>query len=319
MAKTSYSKFLCTSALVAAVAAPAMAQELTFGDFSGAYDLYTVDDDSITVFRLNGEVEFTVDQFVLGAGLDSETFTPEGSDSISISNYFASAGYMPIDGVLVGAELTGTRFASGGDSDSIDGYGLFAQYQADQFGVAVRYSIPVSEEEEFSTITYFGQAAVTPEVAVSAIVETANEVDERFYMLRAEYEAGPIDATAYYAAVTDVDGSLFGVNLAYQVNNQLRVLADYQTTSDGIFGDSNAYSIGGGYQVADSVWIDGTLGQLSGDGEDVTTFGLEVSYEIGGQKRLDRALLSAAQDDFGSGVLGISPFSTFGSGLFFGL
>ena len=302
--------FLCISA------GPAIAQEIQYLGAELSYD--TIRDDSLELdnFGLNGELEVLFNGVFLGANYDSNTLS-DGGDEFTISTYGIAAGYVPMPGALIGAGLTGFTLDDG-SSESYNGYEFFAQYQTDQFGGALRYDKPVPDEADFYFVQIFGEARVTPQFTVGGIVEmpqdTGFDADPLFYM-NAEYAEGPIWVRGYYADINETDVNAIGLRGTYEFGGNFRGSAAFQTLGDGT--DSyEAYSIGGGYMVADGVWIDASFGQISDDSESADTMGIALTYEMGSQTRLDRRMINAARTDLSEGYLSVIPSLPFGVGGF---
>jgi hypothetical protein len=298
-------RFLSTSAIVTLLATPAFAQEITFGQADLNYDRISNGSDEASATTFGGEVEYSIDQFLLGVNLTSKT-TDFAFGDLTIRNYGAFAGYSGIDGVLVGAGVTGISFEEGGSSDSENGYEVFAQYTTGQFGAAVNYAVPFSDDDDFTITTFFAEANVTPDAAIGAVIEQNDDFDETIYHLSADYAAGPISGRAYYFGVTDVDGSVLGLDGSYAINDMIDVTAAFQTGD--LFGDFNVLSIGASYEVSDGFAIGGSIGQLTSDAEDdITTFQLSLEYTVGSQQRMDRRMGDAARADLQEGFSAVYP------------
>jgi hypothetical protein len=297
-------KFFTTTAIVTLLAAPAFAQEITFGQGGLSYDLIWDDSNDASSVGLNGEVEYSFDQFLFGANVNSQTFDI-GSDG-SVQNYGAFAAYAGIDNVLVGAGLTGFSIDTPGPNGSENGYEVFGQYTTGQFSFAANYRMPVADEDDLALTSLYGEASVTPDITLGAVIETQIDVDETIYHVSADYAGGPISGRAYYFDVTDVDGAILGLEGAYAINNMFSVSAAIQSAD--LFGDDfTAYSVGGSYVVSDGFTVDASIGQFSEGSNDIMSFGLAVNYEIGSQQRLDRRLSDAARADIRAGFGLVAP------------
>ena len=299
-----------TAAALSILAVPALAQEVTFGKGELGYGNITNGDEEISALSFSGEIEYSYSQFLFGVHVDSTTSDFAGDD-VTIRSYGASAAYAPITGVLVGAGLTGFSFSDDFDSESYDGYELFGQYTNGQYSLAASYAVPVSDEDDFDITTFFAEAAFTPEASAGIIVEQNSNFDETIFYVSGDYDAGQFSGEVYYLGISDVDGSMIGANGAYEVSPVMSIGGTLQS-DDLLFGggDSITYiGLDGSYMITDGVTIDAYIGQISGDGapEDVTSFGLSLTYMIGEQTRVDRRMAAAARDNVERGFGGVLP------------
>ena len=307
-------------AALGVMAAPAFAQELTYGAFSLDYSTFSSNDgggEELTNFDLEGDAEFTIDQFVLGAGISSDNFDSDGGFDGTIRILDVYAGYAITPEVLVGAGFANTTIDFFGDED-FSGYDVFGQYQTGGFGVAINYSRPDDEFDEFEITTLFAQGEVAPGVTVGGFVESYSEVDESAYFLSAEYDAGQIFGRAYYTSVTDTDFGLYGLRGAYRFDDAISITGGVEALSgDDFFGEYTAVSIGGEYQFAPGVAATARYTNIDVDGgSGADGFAIGLTYEMGARKRLDLNMMDDAMTDMETGIFGVQPNA--GTGLLFG-
>ncbi|WP_333713258.1 hypothetical protein [Yoonia sp.] len=165
-------RLVTTTALVCVSATFAGAQELSYADVSLSYDKLTADADELTELNLSGSVEGTFGQFYIGADLSSSSFDEGGADNLTLVNFSLSAGYFIVPDALIGVSVTGISLSDGSDTESINGFDVFAQYDTGQFGVAASYARPDSDFEDFSITRLAAEADVMSGVTVGGIVET---------------------------------------------------------------------------------------------------------------------------------------------------
>jgi len=305
-----------TTILAFAIAAgPSFAQELTYGSFGFDFTRLTDGSDDLDLSVLNGDVEFAFDQFLLGAQVTNRDFSSDSLIDGTITNFNAFGAYAIIPEVLVGVGLNTIDL----DGSDLSGYEVFGQYQTAQFGVGLTYTIPDSDEDDVSFLTILGEAEVTPGVTIGAAYEDFSEIDESFYYLTAEYEDGPIFVRGYYTSVTDIDGYLIGARGSYDVTDMIHVSADLQKGVDFFLGDLTAYSVGAGYEFADGFIVDASVGRIEGDGNEIDTIQVGVSYELGQRRRLDRKMIDAVREDRARTIDAVVPSLGIGIGFGFGL
>ncbi len=305
-------RLLTIAAVTAAIAVPATAQNLTYGNAQLELNRLESDGDEISSNILEGDVEFSADQFLFGAEVKWQDLEFSGGSGGEITNYSAFGAYSVIPEFMIGAGLNGIDF----DGSDISGYELFAQYTTPQFGVAVNYNNPDSDNDDFYLTTAYVEGQVAPAVTLGAVVEAFNNVDDKFYALTAEYDDGPVFARAYYNGITGVDGGLFGVRGAYGVTDMVDVTASVERGSEDFFGDLTTYWIGAEYMISEGLAVDGAIGQLEIGSTTAQFIQLGVSYEVGERMRLDRKVNDALREDRSKGIGAI--FADVGIGAGFG-
>ena len=305
---------ILTTAVLAVLATPGFAQDLTFGQVDLDYTNISADGGELDSTALNGDVEFEVNQFLLGASFNNQSLDSGMGSSLTFLGYEAFGAYMLTAETLVGAGLIGVDF----DGDDINGFEVFGQYRTDQFGVAINFSRLDDDGAEFDFTTLYGQAEVTPGVTLGAVVESVSETDGTVYVLSAEYDAGPIFARTYYDGFTDVDGGIFGVRGSYDFTDVISASASYQTSVDDFFGDFTAYTVGAGYEFTEGLYGDFAVGRIDlGGGDEADLLQIGLSFELGDRRRLDNQIDNAMRIDNEKGIGAFIPNVGFGIGLAF--
>ncbi len=307
-----------TAAALGILAVPAFAQELTFGSFSLDYTKAAPEGggSDLTSLDLQGEGEFTMNQFVFGAGLSNDKFEFDGGPEFTVRRLNAYAGYAITPEALVGAGFTNVNIADPVDDD-FNGFDVFGQYQTGAFGVAVNYNRPDQDFDDVEITTFFAEAEVAPGVTLGGILESFSEVDENAYFLSAEYDAGQIFARAYYTSAEDADFAIYGARGEYRFDDAIAFTAGLETVSGDDFGpDYTSVSVGGSYEFAPGVAASARYSKIDTDGEDADVLALGLTYEMGERQRLDRNMSEAAYDDLETGIFGLQP--SYGFGIFAG-
>lgn len=312
-------RILSSTAVVALVAGPSFAQELTFGRGNFDYSSFNVDGtEELTTSRLDAEAEMTFNQILLGGYFSNDTFDPSGIGELSIQTYGLSGAYMLTPEALVGLGLTGIRFESGGSDDSISGFEAFGQYRTGQFGAALTISRPDADDaDDFTIYTAVAEAEVTTGVTLGAVYETFTEDDVSVYVLSAEYEQGPIFGRAYVLGTNSDfgnDATAVGLRGSYEFTDSIRALAAYEKFDfDSGADETTGFSVGAGYRIVDGVWFDASLGQLEEGGEAADVINVNISYEFGTRTRLDRQVKQDLMEDSRAGARSLVP--DFGYGI----
>ncbi|KQI72755.1 hypothetical protein AN191_07035 [Loktanella sp. 5RATIMAR09] len=314
-----------TVAALSVLAIPAFAQELTYGAFDLDYTTFSSGDGGgdLTRFDLQGEGEFTLDQFVFGAGISNDKVDYEDGDEFTVRILDGYAGYEITPEVLVGAGFANANIDFFFGEDDFSGYDLFGQYQTGAFGVAINYSRPDDEFDEIDITTLYAEGEVAPGVTVGGIFESFSEIDETSYFLSAEYDAGQIFGRAYYTSLTDVDFAVYGVRGAYRFDDAISINGGVEAVSgDDFISEYTALSIGGEYAFAPGIAATARYTSIDTEfGGETDAFAIGLSYEMGASKRLDRNMMDDAKTDLETGFFGAQPSLGFGlltSSFFFG-
>ncbi len=144
-----------------------------------------------------------------------------------------------------------------------------------------------------------------------------SEIDEKAYLLSAEYDAGQIFGRGYYLSVTEEDFAIYGARGEYRFDQAISLTGGFETTSGDEFFEYTALSVGGEYAFAPGVAVSARYTNIDSDnGGGGDAFALSLTYEFGARQRLDRNMSDAASDDLETGFIGLQP--EFGFGLLSG-
>lgn len=289
---------LTFTAVAALMAGPVMADGVNYARLS--YDFTNYDDDAggeADIGLFQGDVEYELGQVLLSAQILSIT-TDFGSSATN--NAFGAAGaYMITPEALVGIGLFGTDPEFG---DETNGFEVFGQYETAQFGVGIDIT-QFDVDEDNITTTLYGEAEVVPAVVLGASLQNDSEFDGTRYVLSAEYDDGPIFGRGYINGDSEFEGGIFGVRGDYEFTPQIRASAAYTTTYGDDYFDNSAFTVGGGYQVIDDLWVDANFGiiDLETASDDINRFQIAITYEMGDRKRIDTRFDQASIDDLQAG------------------
>lgn len=288
-------RILTTTAIVALITGAVAADGVTFGQLSIDRTNFSASGDDRDVTEFNGEIEYrTGDIFVSGAAenTSAEANNAEGD----VRELSVAGGYFITPDVLIG--LTAINIDANDDDETLAG--AFAQYDNGQIGAGIRILQNLDSDDTLYLGVGTYQAA--PGVELGVALTSSNDADGTRYVISADYDQGPIDARAFVAGDTEVDGSIFGVRGAYEFAGAFRGTASLENASSDD-GDVFSYNVGAGYKIADGAWIDVAVGQVDFDGgETYDTLSLSLSFETGTQTRLDRAFERDLREDFRNGA-----------------
>ncbi len=298
-----------TSLTIAAfgiLAAPAFAQELTFGSAGLNYSSISDDTEDFSTTVFNGEVEFSYDQFLFGAQLDAQSLDTFGDDA-TFTNLEAFVGYSPLPELLLGASITNLNIDAGFTDETLSGYELLAQYRTPTFGGAIVYSVPDSDEEDFDVTTYYAEVEVVPGMTLGAVVDDFSEFDENIYNVSADYAQGPIAVRGYYTGVTGEDLAVYGVRGSYDFGMGFSATGSIGGFEEFLADEATIISIGAGYAFYEGLSIDASVGRLSIDSDDLDVLQIGLTYEFGAPTRLDTKMTNAIREDRQNGLNTLLP------------
>ena len=296
-------RIFSTTALVALIAAPAMADGVNYARLSYDFTRFSNDDADFELDRslLQGSAEYEFGQFLLSGDIINDSFDIDDVD-VSAFGVAVSGAFMISQEALIGAGLL--YISAEGDNgvveveDDTTGFEVFGQYVDAQFGVALNV-FKTDVDEDNVTTTLYGEFSATPEVTLAAIVTNQSEFDGTAYALTAEYETGPVFVRGVYTDFTEDDIGTLLIRGDYDITPQFRASASYEVFTGGDLPDAYTVTAGAGYQVVDGLWVDGRYGIYAGDdvSGDPNAAQLTLTYEFGDRKRLDRRLDQGLTDD----------------------
>jgi len=288
---------ITATAILALTAGAAAADGVNYARLSYDYNNFSVDSDDASIGIFQGDIEYSIDQFVLGAEL--EVLTTDADDDDTFVIYDIWGGYAATPEVLVGLGLTG----SDDDVEDTQGAQAFGQFVTGQFGVGIRVSKEDLDEDNITT-DVFGNYNVAPEIKLGLVLTGNSEFDGTGYIASADYDDGQIDARAFFEGNTEFDAGQFGVRGNYKVADAFRASAAFATNSGDDAADATAFLVGGGYEFADGAWVDLGIGQIDfEDADTVDRIEVSVSFETGDRKRLDNQFEQDRFDDLTSTFL----------------
>jgi hypothetical protein len=303
---------MTAAAALTIVCAPAFSQELSYGSVDLNYSQLSGDGIDLSNTTFGGEVEYSYGQFLLGAGLQTQLFNGSGGDEITITGLNGFVAYAPTTEILVGAGISHAEVDTGGSGGDLSGFEVFAQYRTPTMGAAILYSEPDTDSDDFSITSYFAEAEVSPGVKLGAIVDDFSEFDEAIYYISADYEQGPIAVRGFYNGVTGEDFAIYGVRGTYAVTPMIDVSASIGGFQDYLADEGTTLTVGGSYAVSNDFSIDASIGRLAASDEDVNSFQISLTYEVGASKRLDVGMANAVRDDRNNGLNAAFPNMGFG-------
>uniref|UniRef100_UPI0035C79C79 hypothetical protein n=1 Tax=Yoonia sp. TaxID=2212373 RepID=UPI0035C79C79 len=287
------------------IALPVYAQELTYGTATFEIEALEDKDQGIDydIMAFDGAFEYQINQFVLGGALAGQSIEASIGLSQDLRRIGGFAAYQITPEILVGLGFDDveTKIDNGfGDftiqNDVVSG---FAQYQNENFGVAVARRNVKNESFEFDVTSYFGEVRIGDNFTAGAVVEAYTDSDEQIYHLSADFVSGPWAARGFYTSASYLDGGYFGLRGEYTFGSGVAVIAGYDDSSDDLFiGDFSSASIAANYQFNDALSAQATykLFQLGNDDE-VQSLGVTLDYQFGMSKRLDEKMYRAIRDD----------------------
>jgi len=290
-----------TIAALGVFAAPAFAQELTYGSAGLNYSSISEGGDDFSTTVLDGDVEFAYDQFLFGAKITSQSLDTGGGDT-TFTNLNAFVGYSPLPELLLGASITNLSFDGGFLDQTLSGYELLAQYRTPTFGGAIVYSVPDTDEEAFDVTTFYAEVEAVPGMTLGAVVDNFSEFDENIYNVSADYAQGPIAVRGYYTGVTGEDLAVYGVRGSYDFGMGFSAIGSIGGFQDFLADEATIITIGAGYEFYDGLSIDASVGRLTIEDDDLNIVQIGLSYDLGAPTRLDTKMTNAIRADRQNGL-----------------
>ena len=288
---------LTSAVAVTLFCAPAFSQELDYGAVGLGYSALDGDGVDFSSTMFEGQIEYSFNQFLLGGELRSQTIDSFGGEG-TVTNFNGFVGYTPATEILVGVGIENLRL----DDDEFSGYEVFAQYRTPAFGSAVVYTVPDMDNDDLSITSYFAQAVVSPSIKLGAIVDDFSSFDETLYYVSADYEQGSIAVRGYYNGLSNEDLALYGVRGTYAYSPMFDLTASIGGFQEILSEEGTTFTVGGSYAFTNSISIDASAGRFFVDDEDVNSFQIGLTYEVGARKRLDSEMTDAVRRDRNNGL-----------------
>lgn len=232
------------------------------------------------LFALGGTIDYRNSDFVLNGNLSYSDL----GDSDDVTNLNFRAGYFVTPEAVLYA---GFGYLEE-DNDDAATYNIGGEYGFSQFTVGLNYADTDESGVDSSATIYAGYQA-TNELELGLIV--SDQDSDTTTALTADYDLGDTELFAIY--LDDDDTEIFAFNGNYDFGNGFRAGGGYADLDDG----DELYSISGGYEVAESLWIDLSIGRFEeSGGSDADIIGLGISFETGRETLLiDRLETVATQ------------------------
>ena len=265
----------------------AAADGLTFGHVNLEYVDGQLPSSNPNATVLEGAVEYELNQFLFSADVRYQRFNGFMGNDYGVTAFELGAGYQITPQVLFGGGIVGTN----SDFGDTNGYQIFGQYDDDVLGVAFNVE-QANADNALRHNAVMGQYAINQDISAGAHVSWfSNWINDDYtYRLNLEYEAGPFDLRGHYTGFSDTNAGILGARGYYYFTDEIRGYASYQASLGSDSGDTRYYLIGGGYRLADQIWIDGAYGQTLGDAfflSDFERLTLTISFDTGTRQRLD--------------------------------
>lgn len=304
---------LTSTAIVALLTAPAMADGVNYNRFSYDATRLQLEEGSDSVdFNnglLQGSLEYTVGQIVLSGDLARGVVStdPETIETTTFE-YAFGAGFLITPEILVGVGATGIDIELDDGSTTLDadanGAELFGQYRTSQFGAGINVS-QVDLDEDNVTTTVFGEVSPVPEATLAGFLQDDSEFDGTTYYGTGSFDVAPFQANGFFLGNSDTDVTLFGFGGSYGFTPALSAQVDFASYAGDDAPDLYSVTFGGAYEFTEGFSADLNVGYVDGDDvaiDEVTVFTLALTYEFGDRQRLDNSIEQRLEDDIATGA-----------------
>lgn len=266
--------------LIATLAAStAMAQGVEYLSYGASYTNFSFDGADASIYSLGGTVDYRVNNAFVNGGLSFSRIDDTDDTQFNVSGISLRGGYFVTPQAVI---YGGINYADSSDSSSFSTYNIGGEYNFGAVTVGVNYD-DSDETGYVETTSLYASYQVGDALEIAAGFGDTD--GDTITQIGLNYDDGTYDVAALYAEADGV--SLMGVDASYDLGNRFRVAGGYAN----IDGEADIFSLGGGYEVSNDMWVDVEFGRFLVDGEsDVNTIGIAFTYEMGRETLLiDRA------------------------------
>ena len=264
--------------IIAMIAASgAAAQGVEYLSYGASYTNLSVDGGSADIFSLGGSIDYRVNNAFVGGTFAYTDLSGDGG-SIGVTGISARGGYFVAPQAVI---YGGLNYIDTSDTSSFSTYNVGGEYAIGAVTLGVNYD-DSDEAGYVETTSIYASYQVSTALEIAAGFSDAGS--DTLTQIGVDYDDDTYDIAALYA---DYEGvSLFGIDASYDLGNRFRVSGGYVNLD----GEADMFSLGGGYEVSNDMWVDVEFGRADFDGDDLDTIGIAFTYEMGRETLLiDRA------------------------------
>lgn len=260
-------------ASVALLPATGAFADTTYVNGTTTFTHYSSGGDSGEIFNLETSFEQSFGNSMVGATF-SRTIINDEDDFWTAS--FNGEYTLQDDFIIIGSYSI--SFNDG--ERTFNSYSLGFQYGYDNYTFGAMHNVIANDSESNGTTNIF---ASYEKDSYNASLYSLFEVDgPTLTGLEVGYASDHFDINgAYFIVSGAVDASAaFSIAGDYNLTDAIKVGADLSvlTINDA---DLTNIALTAGYEVYENVWLEGSLGQVSIDGENADSFGVSLTYEFG--------------------------------------
>jgi hypothetical protein len=264
---------LATTALIGAMGLghEVSAQDLTYLSYGGSYLSLNADGGELEFTELYVKGEYDTGRFLLLGAL-SAAHVDLGIVSADATQLDLLAGYRIEPNLILLAGIDVSHSDFGGTNT---GYSLGMEY--DRNAMTVGFHVDGDEDELDQTSLYAGyRLSEATEVSLELTRQDGSGGASTGYALLLDHSLGPLDLNAFWLGSDSSDYKAVAANATYEFGNRFRLIGGAAFSGSG---SSNAiiYMAGGGYRIADNVWLDASytaVDDSGGSSLDAITLGL---------------------------------------------
>jgi hypothetical protein len=272
---TKFHALSLTTVIATALASSAFADGVTYSSVELSY----TDVENFDATVLTGEVDYVLNQWSFTGALSFAD-----TDSNETTSVEVTAGYAFTSNLTGYVEL---GYAED-DFDDATLYGIGAEYQTADYGVALEYN--TFDEQDVDLVTLGGFYSFGTSTVYATISDDETDTS---YLLGLTKAYNNLDLDVATVWTEDFDTGLTTAAVDYDLGNNFSLTAALFTLNDDFLSDG-IVSVGGSYQINEAVSAEAYVGTGYGD-IDADVFGLELEFEVG-KRRL--RVLDQVEDFF---------------------
>jgi hypothetical protein len=193
--------------------------------------------------------------------------------------------------------LVGLDYFDSDTSNSRSSGSLGLEYQPGQ--ASFGFYVESDDQHVDDTVLYGGyRLSEATEVSLTLDRQEGFGSSSTIYSVLVDYQRGPLEVSAGWLGEEGSDFNALGLFGRYDLGNRFRVFGvanRFDASGTGV----TLVQVGGGYQLADDLWLDASYARADGGGlQNIDLFRLELTFETGKRNLLRNRIEDTREDAF---------------------